>query len=127
MISSPALGVSLLSYLVMLAAYRLHRLRGWHAGIMTTCMIYDICLPFYLFFARNWPHRLIEQGGIFNFLVWMHVGLDILLFTLYALQVREGLALWRRDERARWAHAQQARVILAVRALVILSGGLLAP
>jgi len=125
--SSPVLFVSALSYLLMLSAYRFHRPRAWHASVMVFCMLYDICVPFYLFFARNWPHRLIEQGGIFNFLVWMHVGLDILLFTLYFFQIREGLRLWRGDREARDIHAQQARVILGVRALVILSGGLLMP
>jgi len=127
LIASPVLYVSLLSYLLMLAAYRFHHARGWHVGVMGTCMFYDLCVPFYLFFARNWPHRLLEQGGIFNYLVWMHVGLDILLFTLYVLQIKEGLGLWRREEDARVPHAQQAKVILAARALVIVSGGLLAP
>jgi len=90
-------------------------------------MCYDIGVPFFLYYSRNWPHRLIEQGGIFNYLVWMHVVLDILLFTLYVLQIREGVRLWRGGETSREMHAQQAKVIMAVRLLVVVSGGLLAP
>jgi len=127
MFKSPVFIGSLLTYALMLVAYQYHRSRSWHTTAMSLCMLYDICVPFYLFYARNWPHRLIDQGGIFNYLIWMHVVLDILLFTLYIMQVREGLRVWRGDGEAREVHAQQAKVILAVRLLVILTGGLLAP
>jgi len=118
---------SSISMLIMLAAYYRPRPRAWHASVMVVCMLYDVCVPFYLYGARNWPHRLIEQGGIFDFLVWMHVVLDILLFVLYAMQIHAGIRLWRGLTESRILHAQQARVILAVRTLVIISGGLLAP
>lgn len=113
--------------MLMLAGYRFHRPRAWHASAMALCMLYDICVPFYLFFARNWPHRLIEQGEIFNFLIWMHVALDILLFALYVLQIQAGLKLWRGEEDMRITHGKQAKAILGVRALVVLSGALLTP
>ncbi len=127
MFKSPVLIASMLICLLMLAAYRFHRPRIWHATAMSLCMVYGIGVPFYLFFARNWPHRLIDQGGIFNYLVWMHVVLVLLLFTMYFLQIREGLRLWRGVREAREIHAQQAKVILGAMLLVIITGGLLAP
>ncbi len=127
MLSSPVLIASLLTWFLMLAAYLFHRPRVVHVCVMGLCMCYDIGVPFLLYFSRNWPHRLIDQGGIFNYLVWMHVVLDILLFTLYAMQIREGLRLWRGGEESREIHAQQGKVILAVRLLVVVTGGLLAP
>jgi len=90
-------------------------------------MAYDLCVPFYLYTARNWPHILIDKGGILDYLVWMHVVLDILLFVLYAMQVHAGISLWKGSRESRMPHAQQAKLILAVRFLVIISGGLLAP
>jgi hypothetical protein len=127
MFSTPVVIGSILTYLLMLAAYYIHRPRAVHVTVMSLCMLFDACIPFYLYFARNWPHLLIDKGEILDFLVWMHVGLDILLFTLYFLQVRDGLRLWKGDVEARTSHAQQAKVILAVRILVVLSGVLLAP
>ena len=127
MFKSPVLIASILSYALMLVAYRFHRPRIWHVIAMSLCIVYGIGVPFYLFSARNWPHRLIDQGGIFNYLIWMHVGLDILLFTMFFLQITQGLKLWRGVEEAREIHAQQAKVILGVMLLVILTGGPLAP
>jgi len=118
---------SIVTYLLMLVAWRFPRPRVWHVSVMTLCMLFDACIPFYLYFARNWPHILIDQGEIFDFLVWMHVGLDILLFTLYAMQIYEGVRLWKGEATARESHRQQAKVILVVRILVVLSGLLLAP
>ncbi len=127
MLSSPVLIASILTWLLMLAAYLYHRPRIVHVAVMVLCICYDIAVPFILYFTRNWPHRLIEQGGIFNYLVWMHVVLDILLFTLYVMQIREGVRLWQGGEGARATHRQQAKVIMAVRLLALVSGGLLAP
>jgi hypothetical protein len=125
--SSPIVIGSILTYLLMLAAWFMPRPRVWHVGVMGFCMLFDACVPFYLYFARNWPHILIDKGEILDYLVWMHVGLDILLFTLYFLQIREGWRLWKGETAARDPHRQQAKVILAVRVLVVLSGLLLAP
>lgn len=127
MFASKVFLISSISMLIMLVAYWRPRPRAWHVSAMAVCMIYDLCVPFYLYGARNWPHRLIEQGGIFDFLVWMHVVLDILLFVLYAMQIHAGIRLWQGVKESRVLHTQQAKVILAVRALVIISGGMLAP
>jgi len=127
MFASKVFLVSSLSMLFMLAAYWRPRPRIWHVSVMSVCILYDIAIPFYLFGARNWPHRLIDQGEIFDYLVWMHVVLDILLFTMYVMQVQAGIRLWRGGEASRMPHAQQAKIILVVRALSILSGGMLAP
>jgi len=124
---SPVAIGSILTYILMLVGWRFPRPRIWHVGVMAICMVYDVCVPFYLYFARNWPHILIDKGEILDFLVWMHVGLDILLFTLYFMQIREGIRLWKGDMDVRTLHRQQAKVILWVRLLVVLSGVLLAP
>jgi uncharacterized membrane protein YozB (DUF420 family) len=118
---------SILTYILMLIAWRFFRPRAWHVSVMVICMLFDLCVPFYLYFARNWPHILIEKGEIMDYLVWMHVGLDILLFTLYFMQIKEGIQLWKGKNEVRDVHRQQAKVILAVRILVVLSGMLLAP
>jgi hypothetical protein len=125
--SSPVVIVSSLTYLLMLLVWWFHRPRILHVGIMVTCMIYDVCLPFYLFFARHWIHLLFDKGEILDFLVWMHVGLDILLFVVYAMQIRVGIQVWRGVPGVRDMHRQQGNVIIAVRLLVLLSGALLAP
>ncbi|HXH65143.1 MAG TPA: hypothetical protein VNH42_06525 [Mariprofundaceae bacterium] len=118
---------SAVTYLLMVLAWRFHRPRVWHVTIMAVCMLYDLCVPFYLFFARHWMHLLFDKGEILDFLVWMHVGLDILLFVIYALQIRAGLQLWRGVPGVRETHRQQGNVIIVVRFLVLLSGALLAP
>lgn len=127
MFSSPIVIGSILTYILMLIAYYFPRPRLWHTVVMSSCILFDTCVPFYLYFARNWPHLLIDKGEILDYLVWMHVGLDILLFTLYVLQIREGWRLWKHVPEARDPHHQQAKVILGVRVLVLLSGLLLVP
>jgi len=127
MFTSKVFLISSISMLFMLAAFWQPRPRMWHVSVMAVCMLYDICVPFYLYGARNWPHILIDKGGILDYLVWFHVVLDILLFVLYTMQIHAGIRLWKGFEESRMAHAQQAKLILAVRTLVIISGGMLAP
>jgi len=127
MFESKVFLISSLSMLIMLVAYWWPRPRIWHVSVMAVCMLYDLSIPFYLFYARNWPHILIDQGEILDYLVWMHVFFDILLFVLYVMQIREGISLWRGSRESRLPHSQQAKMILAVRILVILTGGMLAP
>ncbi len=119
--------ISSFSMLVMLVAFWWPRPRIWHVSVMAACMLYDFCIPFYLYNARNWPHLLIDKGEILDYLVWMHVFFDILLFVLYVMQIRAGIRLWQGSREERIPHAQQAKLILAVRILVIISGGMLAP
>lgn len=127
MFSSPVIIASFATYALMLVAWRFPRPRFLHVTVMAICMIYDVCVPFYLFFARHWIHLLFDKGEILDFLVWMHVGLDIMLFVVYFMQIRVGLQVWRGEPGSRGVHRQQATVILVVRALVVLSGALLAP
>ena len=127
MFSSPTVIASCLTYLLMLAAWQFHRPRIWHVTAMSLCLVYDIAVPFYLFYARHWIHLLIDKGEILDFLVWMHVGLDIMLFVVYAMQIRVGVQIWRGERGLRDVHRQQGLVILVVRLLVVLSGALLAP
>lgn len=127
MFSSPVVTASALTYLFMLYAWWFHRPRILHVVIMAICMIYDVCVPFYLFFARHWIHLLFDKGEILDFLVWFHVGLDIMLFVVYAMQIRVGIQVWRKVPGVRDVHRQQGNVIIVVRLLVLLSGALLAP
>lgn len=113
------------TYIVMLAAYYLHRIRWFHLSVMISVMVFDLSMPFYLYLHRDWKTRLIDDGDIFSFLVWTHFGLIITLFVLYALQIGAGRKLVRGDEAARSEHSSLAKGILLVRALVIVSGALL--
>jgi hypothetical protein len=70
-------------------------------------------------------HLLFDKGEILDFLVWMHVGLDIMLFVVYWLQISAGLKVWRGVPGMRETHRQQGNVIIVVRLLVLLSGALL--
>ena len=114
-----------LSYLLMVAAYYLNQRRRFHVTVMVSVMLFDICMPFYLYANRDWKTRLIEHGDIFSFLVWTHFGLLISLFVLYAIQITAGRKLLSGDAEARPEHRNVAKGILLVRALVIVSGGLL--
>lgn len=127
MFSSPVVIGSFLTYLLMLLAWYFHRPRVLHVGAMAICMVYDLCVPFYLFYTRHWMHLLIDKGMILDFLLWMHIGLDIMLFVMYYMQIRAGLQVWRGVPGMRDMHRQQGKVILVVRILVVLSGALLAP
>lgn len=127
MFSSPVVIGSFLTYLLMLLAWYFHRPRVLHVGVMAICMVYDLCVPFYLYYTRNWMHLLFDKGEILDFLVWMHVGLDIMLFVVYGMQIRAGIQVWKGVPGVRDLHRQQGKVILVVRILVVLSGALLAP
>ena len=115
-----------ISYLVMLIAMRLHRIRALHISLMTAIVLFDLSMPFYLYATRDWKTRLIDDGDILSFGVWTHFGLIVALFVLYAIQIMAGRKLMRGDDAARSEHKSSAIGILLVRALVIVSGGMLA-
>ena len=117
--------VASLTYLLMLVAFYLHRVRVFHVPVMVGIMIFDLSMPFYLYLNRDWKARLIDDGDILSFMVWTHFGLLITLFVLYALQIMAGKALLQGDEQARAEHRNVAKGILLVRALVIGTGALL--
>ena len=112
-------------YLFMIAAYLKPHLRKFHISTMTVAILFDLAMPFYLYMNRDWKERLIDGGEIFTFLIWMHLGLVLTLYALYALQVSEGRKLLRGDQSARDAHRTQGRGILLTRFLVLFTGALL--
>jgi len=118
--------VASLSYPVMLAAYFLHRQRWLHIPAMLSIMAFDIAVPFYLYTHRNWWKRLVEQGDITSFLVWMHLGLLITMFVLDGMQIITARKIFKGEPAARLDHHTQGKALLVVRGLVILTGAILA-
>lgn len=116
-----------ISYLLMLAAYHLHRIRHFHIPVMISVMIFDLSFPFYLYSHRHWWHRLIDKGEIFSSLVWMHVGILLTMYALYGFQILTAMKIMKGDFEARSAHRSQGKVMLVVRLFAILTGILLAP
>ena len=114
-----------LTYFLMLSAFYLPRLRLIHVTVMVSVILFDLAMPFYLYMHRDWKTRLIDQGEILSFLIWMHVGLLITLYALYVVQVNSGIKMLSQDKSTRPNHRSQALGILVVRALVVLSGALL--
>ncbi len=121
---------AIITYVLMLAAFYLHRLRAFHGPVMLSVILFDVGMPIYLVLNRDWSKRLIENGDIMSFGIWMHFGLIITLYVLYVVQVQTALVLIKDDgegaERARKDHSTQAKGILLVRALVIATGAILA-
>jgi hypothetical protein len=115
-----------LSYLLMLGAYFLPRRRWFHIPAMSSIILFDLGMPFYLYSHRNWWHRLVEQGDMFSFLVWMHFGLLITMYVLYAAQIHTAAKIFKGDGGARAMHHAQGKALLTVRGLVILTGAILA-
>ena len=112
-------------YVLMIIAYFLPHLRTFHIGTMSTAMLFDLAMPFYLYMNRDWKERLIDGGEILNFLIWMHLGLVLTLYALYAMQINEGRRLLKGDAERRDTHRAQGRGILLARFLVLLTGALL--
>jgi hypothetical protein len=124
---SGAVIAAIASYLLMVAAFYWHRLRGFHIPVMVAIIVFDLGMPVYLILNRDWKTRLLDHGDILSFGLWMHFGLLIALYVLYAVQVQSALKLVASgDDEARSAHASQAKGIMLVRALVIFTGAMLA-
>lgn len=115
-----------LSYLLMLAAFFLPRQRWFHIPAMSAVILFDLGMPIYLYTHRNWWHRLVEQGDMFSFLVWMHFGLLITMYVLDAAQIYTAARIFKGDAEARSMHHAQGKALLTVRGLVILTGAILA-
>ncbi|WP_455198883.1 hypothetical protein [Kaarinaea lacus] len=117
-----------LTFLLMLLAVYWHRVRRFHVPVMISVIAFDIGMPFYLASTRDWNKRLLVDGDILSFGVWMHFGLIITLFVLYAIQIQAGLKLLKTTtdrEKIQREHRMQARGILLARALVIATGAML--
>ncbi|MBI2779236.1 MAG: hypothetical protein HYX62_05575 [Gammaproteobacteria bacterium] len=119
--------VVLSTYLLMLAAFFRPQHRKFHVSTMIFVMLFDMGIPVYLYFYRDWYTRLFVHGDIESFLVWMHVILVLSLYILYVFQVQIGRKLLRGDAEAslRIEHRGQGKGILVTRALAILTGALL--
>lgn len=113
-----------ITFVFMIIAYKLSRFRKFHISVMVSCMIFDLAMPFYLYLNRDWYGRLIEGGEILNFLLWMHIGLVITVYTLYVMQIIEGKKLLN-GVGSREEHRAQANGLLLARALMIFCGALL--
>src|SRR3569623_1372751 len=107
--------VALATYGLMIAAFYLARFRRMHVAVMAAIIVFDLCMPFYLYLNRDWYHRLIEREEIFSFLIWMHLGLVITLYALYVMQKLAGRKLLNGANAARPEHRGQAKAKLLVR------------
>jgi len=117
------------TYILMLAAFYWHRVRLFHIPVMASVMLFDLLMPVYLVLTRDWQRRLLEEGDILSFGVWMHFGLIITLYVLYAIQVHTAFGMLRPQDRDTTAlrrdHRAQGMGILLARALVIITGAVL--
>ena len=119
--------VAITTYVVMLIAFFSARFRPFHMPVMVSVMLFDLCVPFYLFLTRDWKARLIDSGDIMSFGVWMHFGLVLSLYFIYIVQIQSAHQLLRGSIEAKGAHSGQGKAILLVRALVIVTGAMLIP
>ena len=113
-----------ITYILMIIAYKLSHMRKFHITIMSSCVIFDILMPFYLYLNRDWYERLIEGREILNFLIWMHIGLVITVFILYFMQIKEGRKILSGGHE-RETHSSQGKGILLARGLMIFTGAIL--
>lgn len=120
--------LAILTFLLMLAAIYWHRAQRFHVAVMSSVIAFDVGMPFYLAMTRDWSKRLLIDGDILSFGVWMHFGLIITLFVLYAIQIQAGVKLLKSTtnrEKVQREHSMQAKGILLARALVIVTGAML--
>jgi len=119
-----------ISFVVLAAAWFWRKQRRFHIGAMATLIVFDVMFPFYLYLTHDWYTRLIEHGDIFSFLIWSHVMLVMILYSLYVLQVIAGRSMLKHPAGAkhhyhRGEHQKQFLGIVIVRLLVFTSGWLL--
>ncbi len=119
------IAASIITYLIMLAAFYMARQRIIHISAMVGVILFDLGMPIYLYMNRDWKERLIDGGEIFSFLIWMHLGLVLTLYVLYVIQIQAGRKLLKGEQNVRDTHIAQGKGILLTRLLVILTGALL--
>lgn len=112
-------------YLLMLAAFYWPRYRRFHVPVMIGAMVFDVAMPFYLYFTKDWYRRLVVEGELTSFLLWTHLLLVLTLYMLYAMQIQSARRILRGELTMRADHGAQGRAILLVRAFVILTGALM--
>lgn len=119
---------AIITYVLMLAAYKLHSMRKFHMPIMASVIVIDLLFPIYLVLNKDWYRRLIEQEEILSFMIWMHFILVLTLYALYVLQVMTARKMLKGEmdvEEVRHEHRVQGKGILIARGLVILSAAML--
>ncbi len=119
------LGVAIGSYLLMVVAFFLHRMRLFHMTVMRGVVVLDLLFPIYLVMTNDWYKRLIEQQEILSFLIWMHFMLALTLYGLYFLQIVSAKKMLSGEMEVRSEHRSQGVGILIVRGLLVLSAALL--
>ena len=112
-------------YLLMLAAFFLPRQRRFHIPVMIVAMVFDFCMPFYLYLTKDWYRRLITEGELTSFLLWTHLLLVLTLYMLYVMQIQSARRILRGELNVRTDHHAQGKAVLLVRALVIMTGALM--
>lgn len=114
------------TYLVMVAAFYLRKARKLHMAVMATIIVIDFGFPVYLVLTHDWWKRLIIDGEILSFMLWMHLILVLTLYMFYGLQISAARQMLRGEKKGRADHRRQALGVLIVRALVIITGALFA-
>ncbi len=126
MLTAGTVWCALATYMLMLVAFRYAKHRAFHVPVMIFIILFDVCMPFYLYLNKDWHRRLIVEGELLTSLVlWAHVILLIMLYVLYIVQVRTAIRLLRGDSSVRASHREQALGVLMVRGVVIMTGALL--
>ncbi|MBL0039430.1 MAG: hypothetical protein IPP36_13760 [Nitrosomonadales bacterium] len=125
MLTAATVWAALLTYAVMLVAFRYAKQRALHVLGMTSIILFDLGMPVYLYLYKDWYRRLIVESELTSFLVWIHFMMLVMMYALYVMQVKTALRLLRCDNSVRIDHRAQGRAVLLVRALVIFTGALL--
>lgn len=125
MLTAATVWAALLTYAVMLVAFRYAKQRVFHVLGMTSIILFDLGMPVYLYLYKDWYRRLIVESELTSFLVWIHFMMLVMMYALYVMQVKTALRLLRCDNSVRIDHRAQGRAVLLVRALVIFTGALL--
>ncbi len=114
------------TYLIMVVTFYLSKVRQLHMIVMAAIIVIDCAFPVYLVLTHDWWKRLIIDGEILSFMLWMHLILVLTLYMFYGLQISAARSMMRGEEKGRGDHRRQALGILIVRALVIITGAMFA-
>jgi hypothetical protein len=125
MLTAGTVWVALVTYALMWAAFRHARQRMFHLWVMISVILFDLGMPVYLYLNKDWHRRLIVEGELTSFLMWIHFMMLVMMYALYVMQIKTALCLLRYDNSVRVDHRAQGQAVLLVRALVIFTGALL--
>ena len=117
MLTAGTVWAALLTYALMLVAFRYAKQRMFHVLVMTSVILFDLGMPVYLYIFKDWYRRLIVESEITSLLVWIHLMMIVMMYALYVMQVKTALRLLRSDNSVRIDHGAQGRAMLLVRAL----------